>query len=155
VSQSVTLRDVLEADLPVLYEHQAEPEAVRVAVYPSRELDAFMTHWKTKVLGDASVRKKAVLLDAEVAGYVTGFTRDGERCLGYWFGRDFWGKGIATAAVTEFVRDHETTRPLFAHTAVSNVGSIRVLEKVGFVRVGGTRIGKDGVEEVLMGLTGP
>ena len=148
-SPSMTLREVREDDLSLFYEQQADPEAVRVARYPARDWDAFMAHWRTKVLGDPSVRKRSVLLEGEVVGYVTGFSRAGERCVGYWFGRAFWGKGIATVAVTEFVRAHETTRPLFAHTAVTNVGSIRVLEKVGFVQVGGTRIGKDGVEEVV------
>ena len=51
--------------------------------------------------------------------------------MGYWLGRPFWGGGIATRALDEFLRvvPH---RPLHASAAASNHGSIRVLEKCGF-----------------------
>ena len=44
------------------------------------------------------------------------------------------GPGLATRALAEFVED--LPRPLHAWVAGSNVGSIRVLEKCGFVAVG-------------------
>jgi RimJ/RimL family protein N-acetyltransferase len=74
-----------------------------------------------------------VLCDESVAGYVLSFIRksNGKREVGYWLGQDFWGKGVATAALTEFLRE-ETTRPLSAHTTTENVGSQRVLLKCGF-----------------------
>ena len=50
-------------------------------------------------------------------------------------GREFWGLGIATAAVSLLVKT-ESRRPLAARVAKHNLGSIRVLEKVGFSRTG-------------------
>ena len=41
----VGLRDVREADLPIFYEHQRDPDAVRMADFPSREWDPFLAHW--------------------------------------------------------------------------------------------------------------
>ena len=58
----------------------------------------------------------------------------------------FWGRGLATAALAEFVEELDT-RPLHAWVATSNVGSIRVLEKCGFVKVGSQRT--TDVEELL------
>ena len=55
--------------------------------------------------------------------------------IGYWLGREFWGRGIASAAVLLLLR-FESTRPLIARVAKHNLGSIRVLEKAGFTRVG-------------------
>jgi RimJ/RimL family protein N-acetyltransferase len=50
----------------------------------------------------------------------------------YWIGREFWGRGIATAALAEFLK-LQTTRPIFGRAAKDNVGSLRVLAKCGFV----------------------
>jgi RimJ/RimL family protein N-acetyltransferase len=146
----VQLRDVTEADLAVFFEHQRDPEASRMAAFPPRELDAFTAHWTTNILGDATVIKKAVLVDGWVVGSVVSFDHGGERLVGYWIGREHWGKGVATRALSEFLR-HETTRPLVAHVAKDNVASIRVLEKCGFER-SGEHVGEDGVEELIMEL---
>jgi RimJ/RimL family protein N-acetyltransferase len=146
------LRDVEESDLRVLFEHQREPEANRMAAFPPRDWHAFTAHWRTNVIGNASVRKKTILFNGEVAGNIVSWEKSGKRLLGYWIGRAYWGKGVATAAVTEFVREHEATRPLFAYVALANLGSIRVLEKCGFHRVGEPTTDPDGVEELLMQL---
>ena len=69
-----------------------------------------------------------------VAGNIGSWEQDGKRFVGYWVGREFWGKGVATRALQEFVGE-VTKRPLHAWVAASNVGSIRVLEKCGFVQV--------------------
>jgi RimJ/RimL family protein N-acetyltransferase len=59
------------------------------------------------------------------------FEQSGEREVGYWIGREYWGKGIATRALSEFL-GHVKVRPLYAHVAKHNIASIRVLEKCGF-----------------------
>ena len=60
--------------------------------------------------------------------------QDGRLLVGYWVGREFWGRGLATAALAELGAEIPE-RPLHAWVASSNVGSIRVLEKCGFVEV--------------------
>ena len=55
--------------------------------------------------------------------------------VGYWIDRAHWGKGIATQALEAFVGTIDI-RPLYAQVATSNIGSIRVLEKCGFVKIG-------------------
>ncbi|RPJ44644.1 MAG: N-acetyltransferase, partial [Chloroflexi bacterium] len=63
------------------------------------------------------------------------FVLQGEREVGYWLGREFWGRGIATQALTAFL-EQVTERPLFAHVAKHNLSSRRVLEKCAFAVVG-------------------
>jgi RimJ/RimL family protein N-acetyltransferase len=127
---NVSLRDVTEADLPILYEHQRDPVAARMAAFPRRDWDAFLPHWK-KILGDSSVVTKAVLVDGVLAGNVVSFVRAGVREVGYWIGREYWGRGVATKALAAFLT-HDRTRPMYARVAKHNVASIRVLEKCGF-----------------------
>lgn len=130
----VLLRDVLEADLPIFYEHQLDPVALRMVAFTPRDESAFMTHWQSNILGDREVTKKTILLGGEVVGYVVGFERNGKREVGYWIGRPYWGKGIATRALAQFL-GMATERPLYAIVTKHNVASIRVLEKSGFTIV--------------------
>ena len=148
----MTLRDVTEEDLPILFEQQCDPEANRMAAFPARDRDAFMTHWRTNVLGNSTSLKKAIVLDGEVAGNIGSWEQDGKRLIYYWIGRAYWGRGVATVALAELLANHEKTRPIYAHVATGNIGSIRVLEKCGFLPVGEAIAGDDGVEELLMEL---
>jgi RimJ/RimL family protein N-acetyltransferase len=127
------LRDVREDDLDVFFEQQREPEGVAMAVFPAREREAFDAHWR-RVLADDSNVVRAIEVDGEVAGNIGSWEQDGRRLVGYWIGREFWGRGIATSALSELAA--ELGRPLHAWVASSNLGSIRVLEKCGFVQVG-------------------
>jgi len=143
------LREVVEEDLPVFYEHQRDPEAAAMAVFPSRDRDVFMAHW-AKTLANDSALTWTVVSDGEVAGNIGCWEADGRRFVGYWIGREFWGRGLATRALAELV-DLVDARPLYAHVAKSNVASIRVLEKCGFVEIDG-HTGDDGIEELTFEL---
>lgn len=152
MTDDVALREVTVADLPTLFEQQLDPESVKMAAVPARNRPAFDVHW-AKVLDDATVAKQVILFREEVAGYLCCFERDGRRLVGYWIGKEFWGKGIATRALTLFLGSVRE-RPLFAHVAKHNRGSIRVLEKCGFVSCdeGTILVGGREIEELLMQL---
>jgi RimJ/RimL family protein N-acetyltransferase len=64
-------------------------------------------------------------------GHVLSFEQFGEREVSYWIGREYWGQGIATQALAQFL-DTLETHPLYARAAKDNIASIRVLEKCGF-----------------------
>ena len=130
-TMDVVVREVTEADLPVFFEHQRDPEANRMAAFPARERDAFMTHWRRNVLGNDRGVSRTVVVDGQVAGNIVCWAHDGLVEIGYWIGREFWGKGIATRALSAFLAEMPT-RPLYAHTVAHNVASMRVLEKCGF-----------------------
>ena len=128
------LRDVTESDLPILFEQQLDPEATAMAAFPSRDRESFMKHW-AKIMADESVILKTILFDGQVAGSIVSWEMLGEREVGYWLGKEFWGKGIATQALAEYLKIVKT-RPLVAHVARHNVGSRRVLEKCRFALIG-------------------
>jgi RimJ/RimL family protein N-acetyltransferase len=148
------LREVVEGDLDTFYEQQLDPEAVEMALFPSRDREAFYAHWH-RILANDALTNRTIVADGEVAGNIGCWEQDGKRLVGYWLGREFWGRGLATQALSELVEE-VTARPLHAWVAASNAGSIRVLEKCGFVEVGShtehnERLGRS-VDELLFEL---
>jgi RimJ/RimL family protein N-acetyltransferase len=147
----IQLRPVTESDLPILFEHQREPEANEMAAFPARDHDAFMAHW-TKILGDEALVAMTVVVDGCVVGNIGCWTQDGQRLIGYWIGKEHWGKGVATQMLSRFLR-LVTDRPLYAHVVTHNVASIRVLEKSGFSlcaeATGALGESADGIKELV------
>jgi RimJ/RimL family protein N-acetyltransferase len=153
VAGEVTIRDVEPDDLPIFFDDQRDPVAVEMAAFPARDRAAFDAHW-AKILADETTITKTVLLDGAVAGSFGCWRDDEGRCeVGYWLGRSFWGKGVATAALALFVAGIDE-RPLFARVATHNAASIRVLQKCGFTIEGGpSEPAADGIREQLLILT--
>jgi RimJ/RimL family protein N-acetyltransferase len=127
------LRAVEASDLDSLYEQQADAGASAMAGVPSRDRAAFDAHWQRILADDASVIR-TIDVDGEVAGHALSWVSDGRQYVGYWLGREYWGRGLATRALAELVE--ELPRPLHALVSVDNAASIRVLEKCGFTEVG-------------------
>ena len=134
----VILREVIDSDLPVFFEQQLDPEAIRMAAFPPRDRQAFMAHW-AKIRAQSTVMLRTILFEGRVAGNIVCFPQGGEREVGYWIGREYWGQGIASRALAEFLKQ-VTARPLLAHVAKHNLASRRVLEKCGFILFGESRV---------------
>jgi RimJ/RimL family protein N-acetyltransferase len=132
MSHEVRLRDIELNDLPIFYEHQLDAEATRMAAFPSRDREAFDAHWATNILGNPSTITQTILVDGQVAGNIGSWPQEGTHLVGYWIGKEHWGKGVATRALAAFLSIVKE-RPLHAHVVKHNVGSIRVLEKCGFI----------------------
>src|SRR5437762_1612078 len=130
----VQLRDVEPDDLPLFFEHQRDPIAVALVAFNSRDRAAFDEHW-AKLLADETKLKKTVVADGQVVGNIGSWLSEGKQEIGYWIDRAFWGRGIATEALSAFLR-LEQTRPLYAGVAKHNAASIRVLQKCGFTLLG-------------------
>ena len=118
--------------------------------------DPLVTRWMTHAFpspyrradGEAWV-KRAVLDDPplhyviEAGGRFAGAIgllpqageHDGVALFGYWLGRAFWGRGLATDAARTLARhalDERGFRRLEASVFAPNVASARVLEKASF-----------------------
>src|SRR6266545_5381742 len=120
MANPVQLRETLESDLFIFYEQQLDPDAIQMAAFPPRNKEAFMAHW-SKIMVNDSVLIKTILFNGGIAGNIVCFEQLGEREIGYWLGKEFWGKGIASQALTEFL-EYIKTRPLFARVTTHNIG---------------------------------
>lgn len=128
--------------------------------HPYTEADGLV--WLS--MGPTNPFNFAIDVDGRAAGSI-GFTPgdDVHRVsaeIGYWLGRSYWGRGIASAAVkaaSDWAFAHHDWRRIFAGVFAPNVASMRVLEKAGYQREGVLRhaVVKDGqvLDQIQYALT--
>jgi len=126
----ILLRPAVETDLSILHQMQLDPEAVAMSAYPAKDKGEFIRHWEG-ILKNRSITARTIVYKEKIAGHIICWKEKYEQRIGYWIGREFWRRGIASAAVTEFLLLVKI-RPLFAEVANHNLASKRVLEKNGF-----------------------
>jgi RimJ/RimL family protein N-acetyltransferase len=141
MSNELVLRNVADDDLPIFFEYQLDQDANTMAAFTARDpadREAFMEHWH-RILADETTINQTILFSGQVAGSVSSYEEEGRPEVTYWLGKEYWGKGIATQALAEFLAHHNKARPIYARVAKDNLGSRRVLEKCGFVIIGESR----------------
>jgi RimJ/RimL family protein N-acetyltransferase len=134
---SLYLRNATAADVEAFHAHQLDVTARHMAAFTSAEpmdRDGFLSHWE-RISEDEAIIKRTIVFDGLVAGHILCFEQFGNPAVSYWLGRQYWGKGIATNALRAFL-PLVPERPLYARAAADNIGSLRVLEKCGFVILG-------------------
>ena len=153
-ASAILLRDVAEDDLPIFFEHQLDSIANRMAAFTAKDPTdraAFTAKWE-EISSDDAVTLKTILFEGHVVGHIASFEQSGKREITYWIGKKYWGKGIATKALSEFLKN-ENARPLYARAAKDNVASLRVLGKCKFTICGhekGFAYGRGEVVEELI-----
>ncbi|MBS1795482.1 MAG: GNAT family N-acetyltransferase [Acidobacteria bacterium] len=140
MNYTIELRPTEKSDLEILFEFQLDEEAKYLAAFVSEDRTdkaAFLEKY-SKILADPTTNNRTILVGETIAGSIAKFEIEGEAEITYWIDRNYWGKGIATAALKNFLTV-EAARPLFGRTAFDNFGSQKVLEKCGFVKIGTDR----------------
>ncbi|HEX4526114.1 MAG TPA: GNAT family N-acetyltransferase [Gaiellaceae bacterium] len=137
---NVSLRPLEDRDLDPIYRQVTDPESIRMAAFtPENQADrrAFLNRM-SRLQADTSVTHLVIEVDGAPAGTIGSFHLDDQLEVTYWVDRAQWGKGIASAAL-ELLLAETAERPVYGRAASDNVGSLRVLEKAGFRRVGVNR----------------
>jgi RimJ/RimL family protein N-acetyltransferase len=145
------LRHVEPNDVAVFFAHQRDPVASDMAAFPSRDRTAHDGHW-SRILADDFVIARTIVEDGKVVGNIGSWTTDSERLIGYWIGREYWGRGYATRAVAELLAEVRE-RPVWARVAEHNVASLRVLAKCGFAVLGAEHHDDAPVNEIVLRLS--
>ena len=109
------------------------------AGFPSPYTRTDAVRWLSSVVNDPEPNNFGVEADGELAGGIGMMPQAGEHAgvatFGYWLGRRFWGRGLATDAARTLARHAlrvRGLRRLEANVFAPNVASARVLEKAGF-----------------------
>ena len=135
--KNIKLTRTGEDDLPFFYEFQLDKEANHLAAFTSENMEikeAYLEKY-TKFLNDPTINMQTVSVNGIIAGSIAKFIRENTAEITYWLDKKFWGQGIATSALKDFLK-FENTRPLYGCVAFDNIPSQRVLEKCGFVKAG-------------------
>lgn len=133
----IIIRQTDLSDLELFFEFQLDAEAIYLAAFTSKnpaDKKAYITKY-TKLLSNPTVNMRTILVDETIVGSVSKFIMEGDSEITYWIDRKFWGKGVATTALKNFLTI-EKVRPIFGRVAFDNLGSQKVLEKCGFVKIG-------------------
>jgi len=133
----IILQQTAIDDLELFFNFQLDQEANNLAAFTSKDpadKSAYLNKY-TKLLNDPTVNMRTIIADNIIVGSISKFEMRGDAEITYWIDRNFWGKGIATTALKNFLTV-ERTRPIFGRVAFDNFASQRVLEKCGFVKIG-------------------
>ncbi|WP_313263268.1 GNAT family N-acetyltransferase [Sphingobacterium sp.] len=136
----LTLRQTLFTDLETHYRFQLNEEANHLAAFTSSsslDKEAYLEKY-SKFLSEPSINNQTILIDGTIVGSIAKFLIGEDAEITYWIDRKFWGRGIATRALKDFL-SLETIRPIYGRVAFDNLGSQKVLENCGFVKIGADR----------------
>ena len=133
----IRLRTTVLADLDDLFQFQLDKQGGYLAAFMPNDWTNRAAYMEkhSELLNDPTVNNQSIFLGDKIVGSIAKFVMEGDAEITYWIDREFWGQGIATKALTEFLL-LETNRPIFARVAFDNLGSQKVLEKCGFIKVG-------------------
>lgn len=158
LTERLLIRDIVEEDAELMFDLDSDPAVMRyigtrLANDASWYRDVIRTKFvpqqahswhgvrvvfdrvSSDFLGSVSIRPATTSKDAQALGW----NRSDEIEIGFRFRRLIWGRGVATEAVkplVEIALADPTTTAIVAYADVSNVASLRVLQKLGLEPVG-------------------
>lgn len=131
-------------DLPVMYELNTDPDVIKYADSPVKDMEEARQRLEQGPLADyQKYGYGRFAVELKETGEVIGFC--GIKYLpeidlpevGYRYLKKYWGRGIGTEAASvcvEFARDDLKVEKLVALIIPENIASIRVAEKLGMSR---------------------
>lgn len=131
------LRPVEPGDLDRFFEQQLDPEANEMAAFTAKnpsDRGVFDYHWGL-MLRDPQTVVRTIEQDGQVAGSIVMYPNQGVPEISFWTAKEFWGQGITTAAVDAFLQEFPA-RPVRARVVTDNIGTQKILERRGFVKIG-------------------
>ena len=138
-----TLRPWQLDDVDALSRVANDPDVARYMNhrFPSPYTRADAEAWIRLKLDEPAALHWAIDVDGALAGGIGLIPGDlehaGNVAIGYWLGKRWWGKGIASDALRALTAHALATlrpRRLWANVMGANAPSARVLEKAGYVR---------------------
>jgi RimJ/RimL family protein N-acetyltransferase len=121
--QKIKLKKTEHNDLEVLFQIQLNKEAIHMAAFTPKDptdKDAYFEKF-TRFLNDPTIHNRTIWIDEIIVGSIAKFIMEGNTEITYWIARNYWGKGIATTALKDFLII-ENTRPIFGRVAFDNMG---------------------------------
>lgn len=135
--KNIDLIKTTESDLEILFEFQLDEEANYLAAFTPKDPSdktAYIEKF-TKHINDPTINMWTIIVDDMIAGSIAKFVMEGNAEITFWIDKEYWGQGIATNALKNFLKLEET-RPIRGRAAYDNFASQKVMEKCGFKKTG-------------------
>lgn len=135
------LREVRPEDLDEFFLHQQDEAANQMSGFAPRNPEdrgVFDYHWAS-LLADPRTQAHTITHEGKAAGALICTEHDGVAELSFWTAQEYWGLGLTTSAVDEFLRAHPQ-RPVRARVPEDNGGTVKVLSRRGFEVVGEEKV---------------
>ena len=145
---NITLTKTEKDDLNAFFQFQLDEEANYLAAFTAKDPNdktAYINKY-SKFLTDPTINMQTIKIDEVIVGSIAKFIMEDKAGITYWIDKGFWGQGIATTALSNFLKT-EQARPIYGHVAFDNYGSQKVLEKCGFVKIGNDKGFANGRQE--------
>lgn len=135
--EAIHLRLLKPEDADDFYKMTNVPEIATIISFLSYPVDwAFAHQWIGKNESNTE-RVYGIFVNETLIGNMgVHLNQENEAEIGYWINPQYTGKGIASLALREIINAIKSTYPdykIFAECLPSNGGSLRVLEKCGFI----------------------
>lgn len=140
-SHQISLRLTTVKDLEEFFQFQLDREGIYLAAFtPKDPTDkiAYIAKY-TKHLEDPTITTRTIMVDKQIVGSIAKFVIENDAEITYWIDLTFWGQGIASVALKEFL-SIENTRPVFGRVAFDNFGSQKVLKNMALKKSALTRV---------------
>jgi [ribosomal protein S5]-alanine N-acetyltransferase len=136
-NNNIILTPTAIEELSTFFQFQLNEEAIYLAAFTPKDPANEATYLEkyARHLADPTIHMCTIKLNNVIVGSIAKFVLQGDAEITYWIDRNFWGQGIASTALHNFLKI-EQTRPLFGRVAFDNYGSQKVLEKCGFIKTG-------------------
>lgn len=112
-------------EFPYPYSKEKAREYIEKTCFKNED-NFFAISLNCELIGDIHIAKQTDILK------LSGF-------LGYWIAEDFWGKGFmmeSVKVITNYIFENTELIRIFARVFSNNYGSIKVLEKAGYIQEG-------------------
>jgi [ribosomal protein S5]-alanine N-acetyltransferase len=124
-------------DLNTFFQFQLNEEVNFLEAFTAKDSnnkEAYIEKY-SKFLHEPTINMRTINIDNKIVGSIAKFVMENKAGITYWIDREFWGRGIATNALKNFLQI-ENSRPIYGHVAFDNYASQKVLEKCGFIKIG-------------------
>jgi RimJ/RimL family protein N-acetyltransferase len=105
-TDNIALAETEKHDLNAFFQFQLDEEANYLAAFTSKDPTDKTAYIKkyTKLIIDPTINMRTIKVDGVIAGSVSKFVMENEAEITYWIDKKFWGQGIATTALKDFLK---------------------------------------------------
>ena len=105
-NNTITLIETKNDDLNAFFQFQLDQEANYLAAFTAKDPNdkaAYIEKY-SKHLADPTIHMRTIKVNDVIAGSIAKFIMGNEAGITYWIDKKFWGQGVASTALKNFLK---------------------------------------------------